>query len=99
MFLKRANYFTGQKTNKDTRGQGPCPNYETEGTESLSILSPAGYSLSDSEQSDLVILFCLEKKIYDINYVNETLDYFSLKPLSVGCFPYFMSNHLGRKWV
>jgi hypothetical protein len=46
------------------------------------LLSSAGYSLSDSDQSDLVILFCLEKKIYDINYVNETLDYFSLKPLS-----------------
>jgi hypothetical protein len=46
------------------------------------LLSSAGYSLSDSDTSDLVILFCLEKKIYDIDYVNQALDYFSLKPLS-----------------
>ncbi len=45
------------------------------------LLSSAGYTLSDSETSDLVILFCLEKKIYDIDLVNQALDYFSLKPL------------------
>ena len=46
------------------------------------LLSSAGYSLSDSETSDLVIQFCLKKKIYDIDLVNQALDYFSLKPLS-----------------
>jgi hypothetical protein len=46
------------------------------------LLGSAGYSLSDSDTSDLIIQFCLEKKIYDIDYVNQTLDYFSLKPLS-----------------
>ncbi|MFZ3589723.1 hypothetical protein ACOI1C_10670 [Bacillus sp. DJP31] len=45
------------------------------------LLSSAGYSLSESDISDLVIQFCLEKKIYDIQYVNEALDYFSMKPL------------------
>lgn len=45
------------------------------------LLSSAGYSLSDSDTSDLVIQFCLEKNIYDIQDVNEALDYFSLKPL------------------
>ncbi|GKU25191.1 hypothetical protein [Clostridium folliculivorans] len=45
------------------------------------LLSTAGYSLSDSDTFDLVIQFCLEKKIYDIDTVNEALDYFSLKPL------------------
>jgi hypothetical protein len=45
------------------------------------LLSAAGYSLSDSETLDLVIQFCLEKKIYDILEVNEALDYFSMKPL------------------
>jgi hypothetical protein len=45
------------------------------------LLSTAGYSLSDSDISDLVIQFCLEKKIYDIDFVNQSLDYFNLKPL------------------
>lgn len=46
------------------------------------LLGSAGYSLSDSDTSDLIIQFCLQKKIYDIDYVNQTLDYFSLKTLS-----------------
>lgn len=46
------------------------------------LLSAAGYSLSDSDTFDLVIQFCLEKKIYDIQEVNQALDYFSLKPLA-----------------
>ncbi|MFC0273149.1 hypothetical protein ACFFIX_17170 [Metabacillus herbersteinensis] len=45
------------------------------------LLSSAGYSLSDSETYDLVIQFCLEKRIYDLHLVNQALDYFSLKPL------------------
>jgi len=46
------------------------------------LLSSAGYSLSDSDTFDLVIQFCLEKRIYDIHSVNQALDYFSLKPLA-----------------
>jgi hypothetical protein len=46
------------------------------------LLSAAGYSLSESDTFDLVIQFCLEKQIYDIQSVNEALDYFSLKPLA-----------------
>jgi hypothetical protein len=46
------------------------------------LLSSAGYSLSDSDTFDLVIQFCLEKKIYDFHDVNMALDYFSLKPLA-----------------
>jgi hypothetical protein len=45
------------------------------------LLESAGYSLSDSETADLVIKFCLEKKIYDVFQVNEYLDYFSQKTL------------------
>jgi hypothetical protein len=45
------------------------------------LLSSAGYSLSDSDTLDLVIQFCLEKKIYDFYDINQALDYFSLKPL------------------
>lgn len=46
------------------------------------LLNAAGYFLSDSNTSDLIIRFCLEKKIYDINIVNQALDYFNMKPLS-----------------
>lgn len=46
------------------------------------LLSAAGYSLSESETFDLVIKFCLEKKIYDIHIVNQALEYFRLKPLA-----------------
>lgn len=45
------------------------------------LLSSAGYSLSDSDTSDLVIQFCIERKIFDIHQVNYALDYFSQKPL------------------
>lgn len=46
------------------------------------LLSSAGYSLSESETFDLVIQFCLEKKIYDLFQVNFALDQFNLKPLT-----------------
>lgn len=49
--------------------------------EAEELLSSAGYSLSNSETFDLVIQFCLEKRIYDLHNVNLALDYFSLKPL------------------
>lgn len=45
------------------------------------LLSAAGYSLSNSDTFDLVIQFCVNKKIYTMHNVNEALDYFSLKPL------------------
>lgn len=46
------------------------------------LIGSAGYTLTDSETFDLVIVFCLERKIYDLNDVNLALDYFSLKPLA-----------------
>ena len=46
------------------------------------LLSSAGYSLSDSDNADLIVQFYIEKKIYDIIQVNLALDYFSLKPLT-----------------
>ncbi|WP_188456469.1 hypothetical protein [Virgibacillus oceani] len=45
------------------------------------LLSAAGYSLSDNDTFDLIIKFCLEKKIYDIDDVNQALEHFSIKPL------------------
>jgi hypothetical protein len=50
--------------------------------ETEKLLSSAGYTLSESETSDLIIQFCLEKKIYDILQVNFALDQFNLKPLT-----------------
>ena len=46
------------------------------------LLTVAGYSLSESDTFDLVIQFCLEKKIYDLDTINQALEYFSLKPLA-----------------
>lgn len=45
------------------------------------LLGAAGFSLSDSATFDLVIKFYVEKKIYDIQNINQALDYFGLKPL------------------
>ncbi|WP_078551755.1 hypothetical protein [Bacillus alkalicellulosilyticus] len=50
-----------------------------EDTETL--LGSAGYSLSDSEYSDLVVQFCIERKIYNLNEVNYALDQLNLKPI------------------
>lgn len=50
--------------------------------EANKLIGAAGYTISDSETFDLVITFCLEKKIYDIHDVNLALDYFSLKPIT-----------------
>ena len=43
----------------------------------------AGYSLSNSDTGDLVVKFCIERKIYDLIEVNEALDYFGQKLLGV----------------
>jgi hypothetical protein len=50
--------------------------------EAHKLIGAAGYTLSDSETFDLVITFCFDKKVYDLNDINIALDYFSLKPLS-----------------
>ncbi|WP_456272327.1 hypothetical protein [Bacillus sp. AK031] len=51
--------------------------YDTEG-----LLNSAGFSLSGSDTYDLVIRFCLEKEIYDLDGVNQALDSLSLNPLT-----------------
>ncbi|MBM7662696.1 hypothetical protein JOC85_003506 [Bacillus mesophilus] len=44
-------------------------------------LAVGGYSLSDSDTGDLVVQFCINKKIYDLDFVNEALDHYDLKTL------------------
>jgi len=58
-----------------------CLSLELSEEETGDMLSAAGFSLSDSDRFDLVIQFCLEKKIYDIDDVNQALYSLKLKPL------------------
>ncbi len=48
--------------------------------ESGGLLSLAGYSFSHRETFDLIIIYCLRNKMYDITSVNEALEYFGEKP-------------------
>ena len=45
------------------------------------LMQLAGYSFSPSEPSDLVILFCIEKEIWDLASVNYLMGSFDLKDL------------------
>lgn len=58
-----------------------CLSLELSDEETGDMLSAAGFSLSDNERFDLLIQFCLEKKIHDIDDVNQALDSLKLKPL------------------
>ena len=44
------------------------------------LLSSAGYSLSRANDFDLVVAFCIEKKVFDFININETLDHFGFEP-------------------
>lgn len=37
------------------------------------LLSSAGYSLCNNDNFDLIIMFCIENNIYDINVINDYL--------------------------
>ena len=45
------------------------------------LLSATGYTLLNSDTFDLVVQFCLEKEVYDMDELNHALDYMGLKPL------------------
>lgn len=49
--------------------------------QSLQLLKAAGYSLSESSVFDLVIVYCVTHKIYDLDKVNEILEEMQLTPL------------------
>ena len=42
------------------------------------LLASAGYSFSYADDFDLVIAFCIERKIYDFFHVNDALNHFGL---------------------
>ncbi|MGE6752798.1 hypothetical protein ACQKFO_05090 [Rossellomorea sp. NPDC071047] len=58
-----------------------CLSLELSVEETDDLLSAAGFSLSGNDRFDLVIQFCLEKNIYDIDDVNQALYSLDLKPL------------------
>lgn len=49
--------------------------------EAETFLCAAGHALSISERWDLVVKFCLENQIYDIDSVNQAFNHFQLTPL------------------
>ncbi|MBB6454915.1 hypothetical protein HNQ94_003404 [Salirhabdus euzebyi] len=49
--------------------------------ETEQLLESAGFSLNHHDTFDLIIQFHLKKKIYDLDHVNEALEYFSVKTL------------------
>ncbi|NLJ96402.1 MAG: hypothetical protein GX321_04555 [Clostridiales bacterium] len=51
--------------------------------ETNELLQAAGYTLTNSDTGDLVVKFCIERKIYDLIEVNEALGYFGEKMLGV----------------
>jgi len=46
------------------------------------LLQIAGYSLSNSSSRDVCVMYCLEKKIFDIDEVNALLFAIGIEPLS-----------------
>ena len=49
--------------------------------QTLTLLKTAGYALSESSSFDLIIVYCVNHKIFAIDEVNEILDEFKLKPI------------------
>ncbi|MCR5078949.1 MAG: XRE family transcriptional regulator [Bacilli bacterium] len=47
--------------------------------EALMLLEKAGYTLSRSKKEDLVVLYCLEHKIYDVDDINLAIELLGLE--------------------
>lgn len=91
-FYKKAGldrrHFSKIRSNKDYKPKKETAfalilALELDEDEAKQCLSAAGLSFNYSNTKDLIILFCINKSIYDINEVNFALDYFSQKSLMV----------------
>ena len=49
--------------------------------EAMSLLEKAGFCLSRSKKADLVVTYCLDHEIFDLNAVNEALRLLGLEEL------------------
>lgn len=58
-----------------------CLGLKLKRPEAEQLMQLAGYSFSPSDPSDLVVLFCIEKEIWDLASVNYLMDSFDLKDL------------------
>jgi len=45
------------------------------------LLASAGFTLSESEISDLIITWCIDRGIYNLTEINQALGYFSQKTI------------------
>lgn len=59
-----------------------CMALELSLEEANKLLQAAGFTLSNSHTSDLVIQFCLQQQIYNLQDVNEALDHLNAKPIN-----------------
>lgn len=57
-----------------------CLALELSREEADGLLSAAGYSLSRADDLDLIVAFCLERKLFDRWEVNEVLAHFGYEP-------------------
>ena len=58
-----------------------CVGLHLDPEEAEELLKLAGFSLSPSEPNDLIIRFCLEKKLWEIEDINYLLSAFDLEDL------------------
>ncbi|MBM6616587.1 hypothetical protein [Bacillus suaedaesalsae] len=58
-----------------------CLALELNADDTDTLLNAAGYSLSDSDTSDLILQFFIDKEMYNLHDVNLALDHFSLKTI------------------
>ena len=53
-------------------------------TQTQKLLEKAGYALTRSSRADLVVKYCIERKIYSVTFINEALDDCGLPLLKTG---------------
>ena len=57
-----------------------CLALELERGDADLLLTSAGYSLSKADNFDLVVAFCIERRVFDFLDINEVLDHFGYEP-------------------